>query len=214
MLTFFQGRLLFSKILFLVDTELTRFKEGKRYGFTYTADTVTGIEGAGPGSTTTMTMTCNIAIEAPERCRNVLKVTGCTLDESPELSQEMSAHDVVFRTEKGRIVEVLAHPDEPLHILNKKRGILSMIQLDLEADDVDQITLNEVSVHGNCSSEMTVTRRDDRQRPRRLQVVTDLNNCMLRKRPENMTRWQSFKDIVLNMVIKLFNITLLKTLNI
>ena len=146
-------------------------------------------------------MTCEIAIEAPERCRNVLKVTSCSLDGNPQLGDEMSAHDVVFRTEKGRIIEVVAHPDEPIHLLNAKRGILSMIQLDLEADDVDQITLNEVSVHGNCSSEMTVTKRDDRQRPRKLQVVTDLNNCMLRKRAENMTRWQSFKDIVLNMVI-------------
>ena len=145
-------------------------------------------------------MTCDIIIEAPERCRNVLKARRCLL-ENRDLDEEMSAHDLVFRTDKGRIVEVLAHPDEPLHILNAKRGILSMIQLDLEADDVDQITLNEVSVHGNCSSEMTVNRRDDKQRPRKLQVVTELNNCMLRKQEENMTRWQSFKDMILNMVI-------------
>ncbi|XP_030851735.1 uncharacterized protein LOC583017, partial [Strongylocentrotus purpuratus] len=180
-------------------SELTRFKEGYSYTFNYEAETESGIKGAGPGSTSTMT--CNIAIEAPERCRNVLKVTSCSLDGNPQLGDEMSAHDVVYRTDKGRIIEVVAHPDEPIHILNAKRGILSMIQLDLEADDVDQITLNEVSVHGNCSSEMTVTKRDDRQRPRKLQVVTDLNNCMLRKRAENMTRWQSFKDIVLNMTV-------------
>ncbi|XP_041474845.1 uncharacterized protein LOC121423559 [Lytechinus variegatus] len=182
-------------------SELTRFREGFRYEFDYTTETITGIEGAGPGSTTTMTMACNVAIESPERCKHVLKVTSCHLDGNNQLGEEMSAHDLVFRTENGRIIEVLAHPDEPLHILNAKRGILSMVQLDFEADDVDQITLNEVSVHGNCSSEMNVTKRDERQRPRKLEVVTDLNNCLLRKRPENMTRWQSFKDIVFNTTI-------------
>ncbi|XP_063962637.1 uncharacterized protein LOC129271361 [Lytechinus pictus] len=179
-------------------SELTRFKEGYSYTFRYEAETESGIRGAGPEST--MTMTCDIIIDAPERCRNVLKVRQCLLENS-NIDEEMSAHDLVFRTENGRIIEVLAHPDEPLHILNAKRGILSMVQLDLEADDVDQITLNEVSVHGNCSSEMSVTRRDDRQRPRKLEVVTDLNNCMLRKQPENMTRWQSFKDIVFNTTV-------------
>nr|XP_054764059.1 apolipoprotein B-100-like [Lytechinus pictus] len=179
-------------------SELTRFKEGYSYTFRYEAETESGIRGAGPEST--MTMTCDIIIDAPERCRNVLKVRQCLLENS-DIDEEMSAHDLVFRTENGRIIEVLAHPDEPLHILNAKRGILSMVQLDLEADDVDQITLNEVSVHGNCSSEMSVTRRDDRQRPRKLEVVTDLNNCMLRKQPENMTRWQSFKDIVFNTTV-------------
>ncbi|XP_063962648.1 uncharacterized protein LOC129270763 [Lytechinus pictus] len=182
-------------------SELTRFREGFRYEFDYTTETITGIEGAGPGSTTTMTMACNVAIESPERCKNVLKVTSCHLNGNNRLGEEMSAHDLVFRTKNGRIIEVLAHPDEPLHILNAKRGILSMVQLDFEADDVDQITLNEVSVHGNCSSEMNVTQRDGRQRPRKLEVVTDLNNCMLRKRPENMSRWQSFKDIVFNTTV-------------
>ena len=178
--------------------ELVRFKEGYQYAFTYEAVTETGITGAGPGST--MTMTCDIVIEAPERCRNVLKTTSCSLDESPEFAQEMSAHDLVFRTNKGRIVEVLAHPDEPAHILNAKRGILSMIQLDMEADDVDQITIDEVCVHGNCSNDMTVTRRDENNRPRKIEKVTNLNTCLLRERPENMTLLQTIGDVLLNTV--------------
>ena len=177
-----------------------RFNEGFQYAFTYEAVTETGITGAGPGST--MTMTCDIVIEAQESCKNVLKTTSCRLDESPEFAIEMSTYDLVFRTNKGRIIEVLAHPDEPTHILNAKRGILSMLQLDMEADDVEQMTIDEVSVHGNCSSEMTVTRRDDKQRPRKIEMVTDLNTCLLRERPETMTMWQTAKDVLFNTVSK------------
>eukprot|EP00057_Strongylocentrotus_purpuratus_P015623 XP_011670097.1 PREDICTED: apolipoprotein B-100-like isoform X1 [Strongylocentrotus purpuratus] len=59
-------------------SELTRFKEGYSYTFKYEAETESGIKGAGPGSN--MTMTCDIIIEAPERCRNVLKARRCLLE--------------------------------------------------------------------------------------------------------------------------------------
>ncbi|XP_071476668.1 uncharacterized protein [Diadema antillarum] len=187
-------------------SELTRFKEGFVYNFTYEALTESGIKGAGPGSM--MKMTCDVLVLAPERCRNVLKTVNCRLYEDvlgrqiqPEFGSEMSAFDLVFRTKNGRIVEVLAHPDEPVHILNVKRAILTYLQLDMKADDVDRITIDEVTVHGNCSNEMTVTFRDNKERPRRVEVVTDLNSCELRRRSENMTRWQSFTDVIFNTTV-------------
>lgn len=54
---------------------------------------------------------------------------------------ELAAQDLVFRTDRGLITEILADPKEPLHILNIKRGILSALQVQF----VDRnVTLVEV----------------------------------------------------------------------
>lgn len=48
---------------------------------------------------------------------------------SPAFAEELEAQDLVFRTDRGRITEILAHPEEPSHVLNIKRGILSALQV-------------------------------------------------------------------------------------
>ncbi|XP_072173028.1 uncharacterized protein [Diadema setosum] len=193
-------------------SDLTRFREGFSYTFAYEALTESGIKGAGPGSM--MNVTCNVIVQAPERCTNVLKTLDCHIYEvetgretNPEFEFEMRAHDLVFITNRGRIVELLAHPDEPVSVLNVKRGILTYLQLDMKADDVDRIIIDEVTVHGNCSNEMMVKTRDNKQRPRKIEVYTDLSTCQLRELPENVTMWQSFTDILFNTTVmdKYFN---------
>lgn len=48
---------------------------------------------------------------------------------STAFAEELEAQDLVFRTDRGRITEILAHPEEPPHVLNIKRGILSALQV-------------------------------------------------------------------------------------
>ena len=61
---------------------------------------------------------------------------------STAFAEELEAQDLVFRTDRGRITEILSHPDEPPHVLNIKRGILSALQVQF----VDEhATLEEVS---------------------------------------------------------------------
>lgn len=56
-------------------------------------------------------------------------------------AEELQAQDLVFRTNGGLITDVLAHPEDPSHVLNIKRGILSALQVQF----VDEhATLEEV----------------------------------------------------------------------
>ena len=48
---------------------------------------------------------------------------------STAFAEELEAQDLVFRTDRGRITEILAHPEESPHVLNIKRGILSALQV-------------------------------------------------------------------------------------
>ena len=62
---------------------------------------------------------------------------------SPAFAEELQAHDLVFRTNEGRVTEVLSHPQEPSHVLNVKRGILSAMQVQFVEYHA---TLEEVSI--------------------------------------------------------------------
>jgi len=56
-------------------------------------------------------------------------------------AEELQAQDLVFKTKGGLITDILAHPEDPSHVLNIKRGILSALQVQF----VDQhATLEEV----------------------------------------------------------------------
>lgn len=56
-------------------------------------------------------------------------------------AEELQAQDLVFRTNGGLITDILAHPEDPSHVLNIKRGILSALQVQF----VDEpATLDEV----------------------------------------------------------------------
>lgn len=60
---------------------------------------------------------------------------------STAFAEELEAQDLVFRMDGGRITDILAHPEEPSHVLNIKRGILSALQVQF----VDEhATLEEV----------------------------------------------------------------------
>ena len=60
---------------------------------------------------------------------------------STAFAGELQAQDLVFSTDGGRITGILAHPEDPTHVLNVKRGILSALQVQF----VDEhATLEEV----------------------------------------------------------------------
>ena len=60
---------------------------------------------------------------------------------STAFAEELQAQDLVFRMDAGRITKILAHPEEPSHVLNIKRGILSAFQVQFVDDHA---TLEEV----------------------------------------------------------------------
>ena len=48
---------------------------------------------------------------------------------SKDLSRELKARDLVFESHEGMITNIRPQSDEPVNILNIKRGILSSLQL-------------------------------------------------------------------------------------
>lgn len=66
---------------------------------------------------------------------------------STAFAEELEAQDLVFRMDGGLITDILAHPEEPSHVLNIKRGILSALQVQF----VDEhATLEEVRLLFFC----------------------------------------------------------------
>lgn len=63
--------------------------------------------------------------------------------ESGRFARELIAQDISFQTSKGRIVKLFPGEHETVHILNIKRGILSTLQLQTDADE-------EIDVNGKC----------------------------------------------------------------
>ncbi|XP_022101695.1 uncharacterized protein LOC110985170 [Acanthaster planci] len=156
------------------------FESGFSYLLKYDTSVTTLINGTSD-EVTGMTIDCDVTIEAHSDCMLVLKTEKCNLKNTDrqrltnnrEFSQAMSEHELVLRMDNGRLVEMYAHEDEPIHILNIKRGIVSTLQHDLREEEI----VSETTVNGNCTAKRTVTDRSKLGRMQKLSISTDLNNC-------------------------------------
>ncbi|XP_038049527.1 uncharacterized protein LOC119723087 [Patiria miniata] len=156
------------------------FESGSSYLLKYDTSVSTLIQGTSH-EVTGMNIDCDVLIEAHSDCMLVLKTEKCNLknvegDRLPnnrQFSQSMTEHEVVLRMDNGKLVEMYAHQDEPVHILNIKRGIVSMLQHDLS----EETTVSETTVNGNCTSKRVVIDRSKLGRAQEVSISTDLNNC-------------------------------------
>jgi len=143
-------------------SETSRFLYGKEYSYSYEGETVTSVNGSSNAqSALKIKARCNIKSVGP--CQHVLKIDSVELWESQgknvpleykpsrdtlAFARELQAHDLIFKSSNGAIIEVSPSPSETSKILNIKKGILSALQV--QFINAKQVTKRETDVAGKC----------------------------------------------------------------
>ncbi|KAM5291763.1 apolipoprotein B-100 [Ctenodactylus gundi] len=154
--------------------EATRFKHLRKYIYNYEAESSSGVPGTADSRSATK-INCKVELEVPQLCSFILRTNQCTLKEvygfnpegkallkktknSEEFGTAMSKRELRLTTPEGK--QVFLHPeeDEPKHILNIKRGIISALLAPPEIEEAKQVLFLD-TVHGNCSTHVTVKAR-------------------------------------------------------
>ncbi|NXH10481.1 APOB protein, partial [Bucco capensis] len=149
--------------------DATRFKHLRKYVYLYEAETSNGIAGTAD-SRSGSKITCKVELEVPQLCHFILKTMHCSLREvfgvdtegramlkksknSDDFANAMSKHELKFSIQDGTKVKLYPEKDEPLNVLNLKRGIISALLVPTETvENVKTISMD--TVYGKCDSEV------------------------------------------------------------
>ncbi|KAJ8274954.1 hypothetical protein COCON_G00095790 [Conger conger] len=166
----------------------TRFKSFNKYEYEYEAENLNGVNGAsdlknGPK------VTCKVEIEVPQTCSYVVHTSECTLSEVTDIDSEglpvygpaagadafraaMAKNPLKLTVESESRVSLFPEEDEPINILNIKRGIMSALLVPvLEEEKIK----NMVTLHGICKTDFAVNTREDIATD--VTVTRDLSHC-------------------------------------
>ncbi|NWR73268.1 APOB protein, partial [Centropus unirufus] len=149
--------------------DATRFKHLRKYVYSYEAETSSGITGTAD-SRSGSKITCKVELEVPQLCHFILRTMHCSLREtfgvdtegramlkksknSEDFASAMSRHELKFSIQDGTKVKLYPEKDEPLNVLNLKRGIISALLVPTETvENVKTISMD--TVYGKCDSEV------------------------------------------------------------
>nr|XP_020043134.1 apolipoprotein B-100 [Castor canadensis] len=154
--------------------DATRFKHLRKYMYNYEAESSSGVPGTADSRSATK-INCKVELEVPQLCSFILRTSQCTLKEvygfNPEgkpllkktknseaFGAAMSRYELRLVIPEGKQVVLYPEKDEPKHILNIKRGIISALLAAPETDEAQQVLFMD-TVYGNCSTHVTVNAR-------------------------------------------------------
>ncbi|XP_064809610.1 apolipoprotein B-100 isoform X1 [Oncorhynchus masou masou] len=164
-----------------------RFKTLKKYVYQYTTESKNGVTGPsklrnGPK------VTCQVELEVPQECSFVLHTANCALSEvsvidpqgEPVYRQAAGADAFQAAMEKNPLkitwepvvgIRLYPEPDEPVNILNIKRGIISALNVPVMEESNNIMN----TVHGLCKTDYTVNSRKDIDTD--VTLTRDLSQC-------------------------------------
>ncbi|XP_067400807.1 apolipoprotein B-100 [Emydura macquarii macquarii] len=154
--------------------DATRFKHLRKYVYNYEAEIASGVKGTAD-SRSGSKITCKVELEVPQLCSFILKTSQCTLREmsgvdaegktllkksknSDDFARAMAQYELKFSTQDGKKVQLYSERDEPMNILNIKRGIISALIVPMETED-NVKTISMDTAYGKCDSEVEVKDR-------------------------------------------------------
>ncbi|ELV11105.1 Apolipoprotein B-100 [Tupaia chinensis] len=154
--------------------DATRFKHLRKYMYGYEAESSSGVPGTADSRSATK-IHCKVELEVPQLCSFILRTSQCTLKEvygfnpegkplmkktknSEEFAAAMSRFELKLVMPEGKQVFLYPEKDEPKHILNIKRGIISALLVPPETEVSKQVLFQD-TVYGNCSTHLTVKTR-------------------------------------------------------
>uniref|UniRef100_A0A3Q2QZW3 Apolipoprotein B n=1 Tax=Fundulus heteroclitus TaxID=8078 RepID=A0A3Q2QZW3_FUNHE len=153
------------------------FKVHRKYVYQYSAESRNGAV----GSTNLQTgpkVTCEVEIEVPQMCRFIMHTRGCTVSEASTMDPQgepiysPAPGSDAFKASMEKSVQVYPEADEPVNILNVKRGILSALLVPV-MEDGQKVLVS--TVHGRCLTAFTVRAGQDGATDVRLS--RDLSQC-------------------------------------
>nr|XP_046268549.1 apolipoprotein B-100 isoform X3 [Scatophagus argus] len=152
----------------------SRFKAHRKYVYQYTTESRNGAVGTanlrnGPK------VSCQVEIEVPQMCRFIMHTRDCALSEvsvinpqgkpvytqargSETFQAAMEKNPLKFTVEDVTSVQLYPETDEPVNILNIKRGIISAIIVPIKEDEQNSLMS---TVHGLCSTDYVVNAKKD-----------------------------------------------------
>ncbi|KAG9494645.1 hypothetical protein GDO78_002144 [Eleutherodactylus coqui] len=162
-----------------------KFRHLRKYTYNYDATTSTGVTGTADSQSGSK-FNCKVELEVPQPCNYILRIKQCTLREvygvssegkalfkkaknSEDFSGAMSKYEVNFSVQDGKQVILYPKEDEPVNILNIKRGIISALLV----PDETQETSSMDTVYGKCKSEISVGKKGGAD----VTVSTNLKTC-------------------------------------
>ncbi|XP_050172384.1 apolipoprotein B-100 [Myiozetetes cayanensis] len=149
--------------------DATRFKPLRKYVYSYEAETSNGVTGTAD-SRSGSKITCKVELEVPQLCHFILRTMHCSLREtfgvdsegrailkksknSEDFASAMSRHELKFSIQDETKVKLYPEKDEPLNVLNLKRGIISALLVPTETAENEK-TISMDTVYGKCDSEV------------------------------------------------------------
>ncbi|KAM4521771.1 apolipoprotein B-100-like [Odontesthes bonariensis] len=165
-----------------------RFRNFRRFVYNYEAETFNSVNGATDNKSGSK-VSCTVEVDVPQTCSFILRTTECSLSEISGVDEEgkplyrPAAEAEAFKTAmaknplkiavEGRTdVKLYPEDDEPINILNIKRGIVSALMV----PEMDEEKNKEMpTVHGVCSTDFTVNSREDIATD--VTVKRDLSRC-------------------------------------
>ncbi|XP_069573252.1 apolipoprotein B-100-like [Brachyistius frenatus] len=165
-----------------------RYKNFRRFVYNYEAETFNGVNGASVDKSGPK-VSCKVEIDVPQTCSLILRTTECSLSEIFGTDEELNpmyrpaAGAEAFRAAmaknplkiviKGQTdVKLYPEDDEPLNILNIKKGIVSALMVPVLEEERNK---EMPTVHGVCSTDYTVNSREDVATD--VTVNRDLSRC-------------------------------------
>ncbi|XP_068199369.1 apolipoprotein B-100-like [Antennarius striatus] len=165
-----------------------RFKNFRRFVYDYQAESFNGVNTptdnkSGPK------ISCKVEVEVPQTCSFVLRTTECSLNEISGVDREgtleyrpadgamafksaMAKNTLKFTVEGLTDVKVFPEDDEPINILNIKRGIISALIVPVMEEEKRKMM---ATVHGICPTDITINTRKDIATD--VTVNRDLSEC-------------------------------------
>uniref|UniRef100_A0A3B3BIT0 Vitellogenin domain-containing protein n=1 Tax=Oryzias melastigma TaxID=30732 RepID=A0A3B3BIT0_ORYME len=152
-----------------------RYGHFKRFVYNYKAETFNSVNGASDDKSGPR-VSCTVEVDVPQTCSFILRTTDCSLseisgvDDVGDLVVTFNFNRNPLRVAVERQTEVKLYPedDEPVNILNIKRGIVSALMVPEMTEENNQ---NVPTVHGVCSTDVTAYSTED------VTVTRDLSKC-------------------------------------
>uniref|UniRef100_G3P570 Vitellogenin domain-containing protein n=1 Tax=Gasterosteus aculeatus aculeatus TaxID=481459 RepID=G3P570_GASAC len=165
-----------------------RFKNFRRYVYDYEAETVNGVNGATKDKSGHK-ISCKVEVEVPQTCSFILRTTECSLSEISGTDAEgrpvyrpaegalaftdaMAKNPLKISIENQTNVALFPENEEPLNILNIKRGIVSALIVPVMEEENNN---KMATVHGVCPTDFSVNAREDIATD--VTVSRDLSKC-------------------------------------
>ncbi|XP_051941596.1 apolipoprotein B-100 isoform X2 [Hippocampus zosterae] len=152
----------------------SRFKVNKKYIYQYITESRNGAVGTA-NLKSALKVTCQVEIEVPQICGFVMRTMDCTITEvaaidphgqpvykqspgSGAFKAAMGRNPLKFSVQQISSVQLYPEPNEPVYIVNVKRGIISA--LIVPATDEEESSLQS-TLHGQCLTEWLVNTKKD-----------------------------------------------------